>query len=1213
MLTLTSKLRKYMKIPMPFLLFLALNLTAISASSAHSPSFQREINRQINKNVITSQKEFSNFLFPSFKIAENPGDITSGSGSGMAMSKTSQPQNSVMNSGNWYKIGVTSSGLYTIDFQFLKSLGIDGNSLTKKFIHIYGKPGGCLPEIAGSPVDKDLVENSVYVSGNGNDAFSVNDYVMFYGESPVQWLYSKGDKQFHHQQNAYSDTTYYFLCINQTPGKRMDTIASSGSPDRTITSYNEYQLHDYDAWTDITKNVMSGREWWGEAFDKVQSQDFPFDFPARDPNNSSVCIRTVFASRSLQTTSYDVTCNGNNQFTTSIGPTDFDFTNDYATQANGSNCFNDNSTHLGLNITFNMNGDYNALGWLDFIEVNVRCALSSHNGQFVFRDGASYDSGHVNKFSIASANTNTQVLDVTDIHNIHFIAGSLNGGNYEFNATSDTLRQFATFDGSNFFRPTSFGQVGNQNLHGLPQADMIIISHPNFIAAANRVADFHRKRDNFTVHVVTPQAIYNEFSSGSQDVTAFRDFAKMFYDRAKSDPSLKQIKYVLLMGGASYDPKYRVPNNTNFIPVYETDQPSNSVSYVSSFCSDDFIGFLDDGEGSLPTGNNVDIGVGRFPVTTLDQANAMVDKINAYVDPNSMRDWRNILGFAADDQEWNLFELSTESTVGAVESTYPIFNVDKIYLDAYQMVTTASGERYPDAQKAIIDRVSKGALVMTYTGHGGAEGWAHERVLEVADINAWKNKYAMPVFLTATCEFGRFDDPTTVSAGELCMLNPVGGAIALFTTTRLAESTSNDQLTKGVFNNNIFRIDNGKPRRFGDIMKDSKNAAQFGENTCIFSLLGDPALQIALPQDSVVTTQINQHAVVAGQNDTLRALTQVTIKGYIADASGNKRTGFNGIIYPTVYDKPVTLTTLANVTGTANPSYKMNFVVQNNIIFNGEASVVNGEFTFTFIMPKDVSFTNSNGKISYYATNNKDEDAAGHYNNIIIGGSAINMVKEDGLGPTIHLYINDTTFISGGLCNDTPHLLARLWDDVGINTVGNGIGHDITGVLNGGDPIVMNDYYQSDLDNYHSGWLNYPFQQLPTGYYTLTLKVWDVANNSSEASIDFQVVDHSDFTVEKLFNYPNPFSGSTTFSFEHNADPDEQLEVTIYIYDLQGRMVKTINATPQNGGSHVKTVYWNGNTDGGVPMAQGMYIYRISVMDPSGMHQELNSKLIIIR
>ena len=256
MLTLTSKLRKYMKIPTPFLLFLALNLTAISALSAHSPSFPMEINRQINKNVITSQKELSNFLFPSFKMAEDPGGISSGSGSGGGMSKTSQPQNSVMNSGNWYKIGVTSSGLYTIDFQFLKDLGIDGNSLTKKFIHIYGKPGGCLPEIAGSPVDKDLVENSIFVSGNGNDAFSGSDYIMFYGESPVQWLYTSSDKQFHHQQNAYSDTTYYFLCINQTPGKRIDTIASSGTADRTITSYNDFQLHDYDAWTDITKNVM---------------------------------------------------------------------------------------------------------------------------------------------------------------------------------------------------------------------------------------------------------------------------------------------------------------------------------------------------------------------------------------------------------------------------------------------------------------------------------------------------------------------------------------------------------------------------------------------------------------------------------------------------------------------------------------------------------------------------------------------------------------------------------------------------------------------------------------------------------------------------------------------------------------------------------------------------------------------------------------------
>ena len=609
----------------------------------------------------------------------------------------------------------------------------------------------------------------------------------------------------------------------------------------------------------------------------------------------------------------------------------------------------------------------------------------------------------------------------------------------------------------------------------------------------------------------------------------------------------------------------------------------------------------------------MDVGIGRFPVVSTDEANAMADKVEAYVDPRSMSDWRNQLSFAADDQEFNLFELSTETTTDSIKRQYPIFNIEKIYLDAYQMEVTTTGSRYPDAQKAIVDRVNKGALVMTYTGHGGESGWANERVLEVADINSWKNKYAMPVFLTATCEFGRYDDPTLVSAGQLCILNPNGGAVALFTTTRLAESTGNDALTRGVYQNNIFSTPNGMARRFGDIIATAKNAAGFSENTCIFALLGDPALQIALPMDSVVTTQINEHIVDPTQNDTLRALTMVTIKGYISDRSGNKRTSFNGVIYPTVYDKAQTLTTLANVTGTANPSYKMNFSVQNNIIFKGAATVKNGEFSFTFVMPKDVSFTNSKGKISYYATNGTNEDASGYYNNIIIGGSSDHEVKEDGLGPKIQLYINDTTFISGGICNDTPHLLAKLWDDVGINTVGNGIGHDITGVLNGGDPIVMNDYYQSDLDNYHSGWLNYPFQLLPTGKYTLTLKVWDVANNSAEASIDFEVVDHSDFTIGKLYNFPNPFSDYTTFSFEHNADPNEQLEVTIYIYNLQGQLVKTISATPVNGGSHVKTVFWDGKTDAGAPMANGMYIYRMSVQSPSGSHQELNAKLIIIR
>ena len=1204
-----------------FKLNLALNLTVFSLLLVlHTPSYGG-INRQINKNMINSQKEFSFFLLHDANctgsLAIDP--MPQGGGSQPSFKK-STPQNSVLSSGEWYKIGVTGTGVYRIDYQFLKNLGASPDNVTKKYIHIYGKKGGMLPEVVGAPRDQDLTENAIFVNGNGDDHFSGNDYILFYGEGPINWLYSKDDQHFHHQQNPYSDTTYYFISIDETaPGKRIASKASAGTPDRTVTSYNEYALHDNDQWTDVTKNVKSGRQWWGEAFDKVQSQDFGFDFPDRDPNNSSVFLRAIFAARSLNDAKFYVSCNGNRQFTYSIGAANFDFTQDYASLDDSKNpgqktytVFNDGSNHLGVNVFFDMNGNSSALGWMDYIEINVRCALKLHNGQFVFRDGASYDSGHVNKFSIGNSNNNTLVWDVTDIHNIGLVNGALNGSNYEFIATSDTLREYAAFDGSNYYSPSSFGRIGNQNLHALEQPDMIIISHPNFMAAANRIADFHRKRDNFKICVVTPQQVYNEFSSGSQDVTAFRDFAKMFYDRAKNDPSLKPLKYILLMGGTSYDPKNRVPDNTNFIPIYQSNQDKNSVSYISSFCSDDYLGFLDDGEGTFDSGDKVDIGIGRFPVRTSDQANSMCDKVEAYVDPRSMKDWRNELAFVSDDAEYNLFESSTEQTVDSVKKNFPLFNINKIYLDAFQIETTPSGERYPDAQKAIIDRVNKGCLVITYTGHGGESGWAHERVLEIDDINSWKNTYAMPVFLTATCEFGRFDDPTNTSAGELCMLNPKGGAIALFTTTRLAESTGNDALTRGVFQRNVFRSENGKARRFGDIMKDAKNAAVFTENTCIFALLGDPALRLAMPQDSVITTSINNRQVVSTRLDTLRALTYVTVKGYIADSKGNKNTGFNGIIYPTVFDKPETLSTLGNA-GASGNSYPIKFTVQSNIIFKGEATVKDGEFTFTFVVPKDVSYTNSRGKISYYATNNNDEDATGVYNNIIIGGSSDAHANEDGIGPRIQLYINDTTFISGGLCNDTPHLLARLWDDVGINTIGNGIGHDITGILNDGDPIVMNDYYQSDLDNYHSGWLNYPFQQLPSGNYTLKLKVWDVANNSSEASIDFVVSDHTDFTVRKLYNFPNPFSDYTTFSFEHNANPEDQLKVDISIYNLQGQMVKTISETTEPGGSHVKTIYWNGRTDDGSPMAQGMYIYRMSIMAPDGMHKELNSKLIIIR
>jgi hypothetical protein len=1210
-------LRKAMKRTIAAVIILLQNLTVglPAWASSHFPS--QHLNMQINENVTNPQKKLSHFL-------NEPANFISGSisghvmpaASGTEMQKKGTVQSSLLASGDWYKIGVTDNAVFRMDYNFLKGLGLDPSGITKKYIRVYGKPGGMLPEVAGATRDKDLVENAIFVSGNGDDKFGTSDYILFYGQSPVQWLYNKSDKHFHHQPNAYSDVSYYFLNVSSDPGKRISNEASAGTSDRDITTFDDYRVHDNDQWTDITRNVKSGRQWWGEAFDKVSSQDFSFSFASRDVSQP-VYLKGMFAARSLNSTSFKIKCNGNSVYKYALPAANFQFTEDYATiidNTDPNTSFTEGSGNLNVNVTFDNAGDANAQGWMDFIELNVRSRLDLNNGQLSFRDSKTLDTGHVNRFIVSGASASTLVWDVSDFHNVSSVTGTYNNGSFDFTLASGSLKEFIAFD-SHFPAPASYGKVANQDLHGLAQPDMIIITYPGFMDAANRIADFHRKVDKFTVHVVTTDQVYNEFSSGSQDVSALRDFNKMFYDRYQADNSLKKPGYVLLLGATSYDPKNRVPNNTNYIVTYESNDYGNSISSVNSYCSDDYIGFLDNDEGRFSVGDKVDIGVGRLPVQNADQANAMAAKIERYEDAKSMHDWRNVATFVADDQENDLFQESTETRSGQVKRDYPAFNINKIYLDAYKEQNTSSGLRYPDAQDAITKRVNAGTLVITYTGHGGGDGWAHERVLEVNDINSWTNGYAMPLFLTATCEFGRADDPVKVSAGELCLLNAKGGAIGLLTTTRLAESSGNDALTAGVFQNNIFRKDNGKGRRLGEIIRVAKRYADslgFIANTRNFTLLGDPALRLAVPEDSVMTSSVNGVPVGNGKTDTLRAMTKVTISGFIAGYDGLLDSTFNGTVYPTIFDKPETITTLANVQGPSG-SYRMKFNVQNSIIYKGEATVVNGRFTFSFIMPRDVSFTNSQGKISYYATNHKDLDAAGVYQGIIIGGSSHHPVAEDGVGPRIQLYINDTNFISGGLCNDTPHLLARLWDDVGINTVGDGIGHDITGILNDGDPIVMNDFYRADLNNYQGGWLNYPFNSLPDGNYRLTLKAWDVANNSSQAYIDFVVVSSNDFTIRNLFTFPNPMVDHTTFSFDHNADPDAELKVEINIYNMRGQIVKTLNEVPTAGGSHSKTVYWNGATDGGAPMAAGMYIYRISVSTPDNKHAELNSKLIIVR
>ncbi|MEI6456772.1 MAG: type IX secretion system sortase PorU, partial [bacterium] len=782
------------------------------------------------------------------------------------------------------------------------------------------------------------------------------------------------------------------------------------------------------------------------------------------------------------------------------------------------------------------------------------------------------------------------------------IGASQSGNDFIFRLSTDTIRQFIAFDGSSFSSPEFIGKVATQDLHGISQVDYIIVSHPVFMADAERLAQFHRDQNNLTVVVVTPEQVYNEFSSGVQDVSAVRDFMKMLYDR--SEPG-KEPKYLLLFGDASYDFKDRITNNTNFVPSYESIE---SLDPVTSFVTDDYFGLLDDNEGQGSSGD-LDLGMGRLPVASAEESKAAVDKIVHYISDSEVvkNDWRNVVCFVADDQDegGNQFVNDSETLSGIIENGYKDFNSDKIYLDAYQQVSTPGGNRYPDVNVAINKRVEKGALIMNYVGHGGEVGWAHERVLEVPDIKSWTNYDNMPVFMTATCEFSRFDDPERVSAGELVFLNPKGGGVALFTTTRLTYAGENKTLSVNFYNNAFKKVD-GEYHRMGDLIVLSKYNAG-ASNARKFALLGDPALEMAYPHLNVVTTGINGE-VPTSVPDTMKALATVTISGEIRDEADMKVTSFNGTIFTTVFDKASEIYTRAN--DQIAPPVK--FYLRKNVVYKGKAEVVNGSFSCTFIVPKDIAYNFGKGKISYYARSS-DTDANGYDNNIIVGGYDNSVIPDDN-GPEVSLYMNNTSFVSGGITNQNPKLLAYISDDSGVNTVGNGIGHDITAILDNrtSEPIILNDYYVSDLNTFKSGVITFPFTNLADGPHHIDVKVWDVFNNSTLAGIDFIVVSSAENVLEHLYTYPNPMTDHTTFSFEINQ-VNQYADAEIRIYALTGNLVKTIRETIFLGGYRNDLIRWDGTSEEGYRINSGVYGYKLRLTLPDGSVLQNASKLVVIR
>ncbi|MDY0342846.1 MAG: type IX secretion system sortase PorU [Lentimicrobium sp.] len=1100
---------------------------------------------------------------------------------------------SVLNSGPWFKMAIPETGIYKVTYEDLKNMGLNVQGSSSSAIRIFGYGGGMLPEKAGLPRHDDLPEVAIHVADGGDGVFNPGDYLLFYAQGPLAWKYNADDDRFDHQVHYYSDYSWYFITLLPSGGLRIPTFPQpQGSATRIVNTYNWYDVYNPRE----MNLIWSGKYWVGDVFDLLTKRDYTFR-PFSRSEAEPVSIRLSALARSTAAVSFDLTVAGqtNTLFLPKIiiGP-DYQYANISTQRFNYEFSGNFSGATLRFNKSLN-----SSTGWLNYIEVNAVANLEFKGGQLAFR--RSNVQGGIVEYHISGNASMDQIWDVTDPLRPGKIEPLTSGGSRIFKALSDTLREYIVADAQGYLKPALTEKVENQNLHGLTAHDMVMVVHPLFMEQAQRLADFHVNHNDLSVLIVQPQQIYNEFSSGAQDISAIRDFMRMLWKEA---PAGKTPRFLLLFGDASYDYKDILAGNTNFVPTF---QSRESLHPVSTYATDDFFGCIDDNEGGLTT-DIMDIGVGRLVVTTPEEAKMAVDKIIHYTTDNETMhgDWRNVIAFVADDEDYNDHMMQANNLATMIDTTYPNYNIDKIFLDAYPQVSTPGGQRIPAAKEAINQRVSKGALIVNYTGHGGETSWAEEKVLEVADINSWTNYNRLPVFMTATCEFSRYDDPARVSAGELIFLNPKGGGIALFTTARPTLGNPNYNLTRN-FYNIALQATPGQAPFLGDLIRISKQMTGPGVNVKKFVLLGDPAMKMAYPTYSVETVAINGVDIIPGVADTLKALQSVTISGRITNADRQLLSDFNGMVYPTIFDKETSVTTLGG--GAFNP---MVFSIRKNIIYKGNVKVVNGEFSFTFIVPRDIAYNFGAGKISYYASDGK-RDAAGYFKQIIVGGMSKDVLN-DTHGPEIELYLNNEKFRSGGFTDENPVLLAKLKDESGINTVGNSIGHDIVAVLDGKSnyPFVLNEYYQTDVDTYQRGSVRYPMFKLAAGPHELTLKVWDINNNSAEKSIQFVVVPSREIELGQLLVYPNPSSGSFTVEIEHNQS-EVELQARVDLFSLSGVNVISLKQHVFANGYRNNVIVWNGISATGQTLDPGFYIGKVSITNPSGDTASKSFKLLVTR
>ena len=1118
---------------------------------------------------------------------------------------------------NLYRLSIAEDGVYRIDRNWMVAAGLNPDTLDPRRIRLWGNGGEMLPMENSQERPLGVQATSILFSGEDDGVWDSDDALFFFGKGPNSWTPGMSERNWKHERHAYSDSAWYFLEVNGDLAgieSRIQNATTTGAiPDTLLETYWSRAFHELE----LESPNRSGREWFGESFQGNSSRVINFDVPFA--TDSPARLDYQVAAQSMGTSSTFVLNVNGVQFEDSPSYTSNGSVSHVANLASGSFDLGETvgsgpiAQHQ-VQIAFSP-GVSDAIGWLDFVRISQECSLRMAQSQLLF-DADGMDEGTVAQYVVGNAENVAGVWDVSNHTKPEMVAWEINGaGEVTFDAGSGEAKRFAIYSGFNFKTPDFHGAVQPMNLHGIAQADLVVVTRSNYLPAALRLAELHAA-EGLSVVVATQRQVFDAFSCGNTDPTALKMMMMMLRDRAIQDGS-EPPKYLQIMGDGTFANRFNLMQSPNVI----TYQSENSVSPTGSYVSDDFFGFLEDqyGEG---IGDKMAIGVGRIPCSSAAEADAMVDKVEAYMERSvpvlpgidcedsaagASGAWRNVICFVADDMDGNGGPTEDEHMVNSDEHAnrladeHPEYNVNKIYLDAYPQWSTPGGERYPDAQEFIDRQVQEGALIMNYIGHGGERGWSHERVLNTTTIQEWDNLKNMPLFMTATCELARFDDPDVESAGEMMVMNPAGGAIAMLTTTRVVFSGSNQQLNRAFYGIALYDTE-VEPVRLGDIARVTKNDPQVSNssNKRNFTLLGDVALRLNYPRKNVVIESLP---------DTIRALDVVSVGGSVRDEYGSRMTDFKGLVHVKVFDKSSQITSLNNDNG-PDPHV---FQVFRNVLHQGVASVDSGVFSFEFVVPRDIDFSFAEGRISCYAVSDST-DAHGASQAFVIGGIS-NDFEEDTTPPTVELFLNDTLFRSGGITHSHPMLLARVFDEGGVNAAGAGIGHDIKATLDGesSESILLNDFYTADLNTYVRGTVRYYFEDLEVGPHQLELVVWDVQNNKGKAEIDFQVVEDFESALGQVSAYPNPSADVFQFSLEHNQACQSGL-ATLEVFSSAGQLVYRAEQPWEQEGFRSESLRWDstgGAASGAVPA--GVYVFRLTLNTETGGVVQYADQIIVLR